>query len=304
MELWRLFRQDASARGTFPGGAGALIAGRAILTDRRREESVVITCTTRRERLPLDLTCHVFPHAAASGPANMALDEALLEWVAGGASTACLRTYGWTTPTLSLGYFQRLAEAQADPRFQSVPVVRRLTGGGAIWHHHEVTYALVVAANHPLARPSTGLYRAVHAAIASALCAAGIAAARRGGGRIGVWRPETAFIMLYGYRSGRYRDRWRQNRRQRPAQAGRSGAPARLARCWLVRVVRPSSLVSATWRTNRRGIMTGRIACSSAFPSALGLQRRRRPGSGSRSASAASELERARYQNPAWTGLR
>ncbi len=50
--------------------------------------------------------------------------------------------------------------------FQSVPLVRRLTGGGAIWHHHEVTYALVVPADHPLARPSTGLYQAVHAAIA------------------------------------------------------------------------------------------------------------------------------------------
>ena len=41
------------------------------------------------------------------GPANMALDEALLECVAGGAGTAYLRTYGWTIPTLSLGYFQR-----------------------------------------------------------------------------------------------------------------------------------------------------------------------------------------------------
>ena len=44
-----------------------------------------------------------------------------------------------------------------------------MTGGGAIWHHHEVTYALVVPANHPLARPSTELYQAVHAAIANAL---------------------------------------------------------------------------------------------------------------------------------------
>ena len=115
------------------------------------------------------MQCHVLPHETANGPVNMALDEALLERVAGGAGTAFLRTYGWTTPTLSLGYFQRLTEVQADPRFRSVPLVRRLTGGGAIWHHHEVTYALVVAANHPLAHPSTGLYEAVHAAIADAL---------------------------------------------------------------------------------------------------------------------------------------
>src|SRR6202034_1041632 len=130
--------------------------------------------------LTRETPCHVFPHEAGQGATNMALDEALLEAVAGGAGTAFLRTYGWTTPTLSLGYFQHLALVHADPRFQSVPLVRRLTGGGAIWHHHEGTYALVVAAAHPLARPSTLLYRAVHSAIAAALCAAGIAAGRRG----------------------------------------------------------------------------------------------------------------------------
>ncbi len=90
------------------------------------------------------LTCRVLPYETADGPANMALDEALLDAVAADAETAYLRTYGWTVPTLSLGYFQRLAEVQADARWQSVAVVRRLTGGGAIWHHQEVTYALIV----------------------------------------------------------------------------------------------------------------------------------------------------------------
>src|ERR1700678_3435608 len=95
-----------------------------------------------------ETTCHVLPHEAADGPANMALDEALLETGANGAGPAYLRPYGWTTPTLSLGYFQRLAELQVEPRFQSVPLVRRLTGGGAIWHHHELTYALIIPAIH------------------------------------------------------------------------------------------------------------------------------------------------------------
>ena len=105
------------------------------------------------------MTCLVLGHQTADGPANMAFDEALLETVSAGLGTALLRTYGWTTPTLSLGYFQNLDEVQADSRFQSVPMVRRLTGGGAIWHHHELTYALVVPADHPLVRPSTGLYQ-------------------------------------------------------------------------------------------------------------------------------------------------
>jgi lipoate-protein ligase A len=110
----------------------------------------------------------------------MALDEALLDTVADDPSFALLRTYGWTAPTLSLGYFQPIAQADADPRWRGVPFVRRPTGGGAIWHHHELTYALVVPAAHPLARPSTTLYHAVHSALAALLRRDGIDAAPRG----------------------------------------------------------------------------------------------------------------------------
>jgi lipoate-protein ligase A len=124
--------------------------------------------------------CRVLPYENADGPANMALDEALLDVVAGGAQTAYLRTYGWTIPTLSLGYFQRLAEARSDPRWLDVELVRRLTGGGSIWHHHELTYALVVPGVHPLSHPNTKLYRAVHLAIADTLASLGVHADRRG----------------------------------------------------------------------------------------------------------------------------
>jgi lipoyl(octanoyl) transferase len=60
-----------------------------------------------------------------------------------------------------------------------VPTVRRLSGGGAILHHHEVTYALVVPASHPRARPNAQLYRAVHAAIADLLLHLGVPAVSR-----------------------------------------------------------------------------------------------------------------------------
>ena len=63
--------------------------------------------------------CHVYPYEIADGPANMALDEALLDVVsAAGKPRAVLRTYGWSEPTLSLGYFQRLAEVRCDSRLQ------------------------------------------------------------------------------------------------------------------------------------------------------------------------------------------
>jgi lipoate-protein ligase A len=76
-------------------------------------------------------------------------------------------------PTLSLGYFQSLAQARSDPRWATVPIVRRPTGGGAIWHQHEVTYALVMPAAHPMARSRNDLYRAVHAGIVKLLASLG-----------------------------------------------------------------------------------------------------------------------------------
>jgi len=124
--------------------------------------------------------CRVLKHERGDGPWNMALDEALLDSVAADPSFAVVRTYSWSVPTLSLGYFQGIAEAEADPRWRSSPVVRRPTGGGALWHDLEVTYAVVVPSTHPATRPSSALYRAVHEAIAGRLREFGVDATRRG----------------------------------------------------------------------------------------------------------------------------
>jgi lipoate-protein ligase A len=109
----------------------------------------------------------------------MALDEAMLEAAARGGS-AYLRFYRWSEPTLSLGYFQRIAEVRSDPRWNGRPVVRRPTGGGAIWHHRELTYAIAVPPSSRLVRPNTTLYQSVHGAIAGLLVELGIPARRRG----------------------------------------------------------------------------------------------------------------------------
>jgi lipoate-protein ligase A len=122
----------------------------------------------------------VLPHESGDGPWNMALDEALLDSVAADPSHAVLRTYSWSVPTLSLGYFQAIATAEADPRWRSVPIVRRPTGGGALWHDREVTYAVVIPSTHPASRPSSSLYRAVHQAIIGQLHSLGVGASLRG----------------------------------------------------------------------------------------------------------------------------
>jgi len=112
---------------------------------------------------------------ALPGAANMAWDEALLEC----AAVPTLRLYSWAAPTVSLGYFQDLPallpSLAAAAGAQGLPaLVRRITGGGAIWHEHEVTYCLVGTLGAdgfpPLARL---LYPLLHQAIRTALMAAG-----------------------------------------------------------------------------------------------------------------------------------
>jgi lipoate-protein ligase A len=80
----------------------------------------------------------------------MAIDEALLSCFNPETSAPVLRLYGWAPPALSLGRFQD-AHAVLDLdrcRTDSIPVVRRMTGGGVIYHSDELTYSLVCAPRH------------------------------------------------------------------------------------------------------------------------------------------------------------
>lgn len=92
-------------------------------------------------------TCRLLPLAASDGSHNMAADEVLLE--AAEAGHASLRFYTWSKPTLSLGYFQPTARRTTHPLLAKLPWVRRATGGDALVHHHELTYALAVPAGKP-----------------------------------------------------------------------------------------------------------------------------------------------------------
>lgn len=73
----------------------------------------------------------------SSGAWNMAVDESLLLSHTPGAAPV-LRFYGWNPPCVSLGRFQ--SPLTSHPQ----NFVRRPTGGRAIWHQHEITYAVIL----------------------------------------------------------------------------------------------------------------------------------------------------------------
>ena len=83
----------------------------------------------------------LLPFSSADGSTNMAADEAMLESAAE-RGVASLRFYTWSEPTITLGYFQPASTVSAVPG--KLPWVRRSTGGAAIVHHHELTYALTL----------------------------------------------------------------------------------------------------------------------------------------------------------------
>ena len=85
---------------------------------------------------------------------NMGFDEAVLEGVANGSTEPTLRFYGWTPHAISIGYFQGILEevdTEACAR-SGVDIVRRITGGGAVFHADELTYSIIIPEKHPLAR--------------------------------------------------------------------------------------------------------------------------------------------------------
>jgi len=101
------------------------------------------------------------PRAAAL---NMAVDEALLET----AACPVLRFYCWRGPALSFGYFGSYADV-ADQRDKR-EIVRRWTGGGVVPHGDDLTYSVIIPANHPFfTRSSLAIYSDLHEAIRRAL---------------------------------------------------------------------------------------------------------------------------------------
>lgn len=136
----------------------------------------------------------ILDEGAFDGATNMARDEALLGGYAEGgeARLPTVRLYEWSPPALSLGRRQP-AIGSHDPSFiasEGIDLVRRPTGGRAVLHEHELTYAVVGAlgtASFPGGVLDT--YRRISRALESALRTLGVDAIAVSPSREGVRDP-------------------------------------------------------------------------------------------------------------------
>jgi lipoyl(octanoyl) transferase len=73
---------------------------------------------------------------------NMALDEAIATTVRKELAPPTLRLYGWDSPSVTIGCFQKMIDIDsAYCKSMGIPVVRRPTGGRGILHGKELTYS-------------------------------------------------------------------------------------------------------------------------------------------------------------------
>jgi lipoate-protein ligase A len=110
--------------------------------------------------------------AGRPGHEHMAVDHALLRAARDG--TAALRLYRWDPPCLSFGRNEPALERYDRDRIAALDLatVRRPTGGRAVWHAEEVTYAVTGPVD--LFGSLRTTYRVIHEMLAHAFRALGV----------------------------------------------------------------------------------------------------------------------------------
>lgn len=108
----------------------------------------------------------------------MAVDEAIMHSISRNTSLPTLRLYTWEPPCCSLGYAQSINEVDLE-RLNNLgwQIVRRPTGGRAILHADELTYAVIAPDSEPrLAGGILESYQVLSQALLNALLNLGVQA--------------------------------------------------------------------------------------------------------------------------------
>ncbi|HPI33213.1 MAG TPA: hypothetical protein PLR32_07850 [candidate division Zixibacteria bacterium] len=113
-----------------------------------------------------------YTHPALDPFRNMAVDEWLFAQAQRRPGMVVLRLYTWRTGAITFGCNQRLDHAVVHEALGGTPLIRRVTGGRALYHDPtELTYAVVVNAEGLPPGPLVGSVARTSAAIAEALTA-------------------------------------------------------------------------------------------------------------------------------------
>ena len=256
----------------------------------------------------------------------MAVDEAVLEAVAAGRQPPTLRLYRWEPPAVSIGYFQILEQAldEAACRQAGVDVVRRPTGGRAVFHHRELTYAVTLPPGHPAGVGGiTESYRILSLALQEGL--------RRLGVAVELARPSLRPPGARGVAEGacfeaasRYELEWQGRKLAGSAQMRRASgavlqhgsiplqldadlsarllAPGGRGRTFLAQVLRHRAVGLEEALGRRVAWEEAAEALAEGFGAALGVRWERAPLSSEEREQARALAER-RYRTDAWNRL-
>jgi lipoate-protein ligase A len=130
--------------------------------------------------MPSTHAAYRLPHRTETGAWHMAADLALLEWVSRGSDRLVFRTYAWDRPTLSLGRSEPYPTGWDERALarEGIAVVRRPTGGSAVLHEEEVTFAVAATIPGPWILSPRGFANLVAEALSDALRSCGVAGSR------------------------------------------------------------------------------------------------------------------------------
>jgi len=109
---------------------------------------------------------------------NMAIDEAILDARIKNLVKNTIRFYQWKPSAVSIGKFQNIQnEVQLDNcKKYGVDIVRRITGGGTVYHdaEGEITYSVITNKKDLKTEDITAVYSKIYAALSEALRILGI----------------------------------------------------------------------------------------------------------------------------------
>lgn len=110
------------------------------------------------------------------GAWHMAVDQFLTEQIEA-SRRPVMRVYQWRPWCISLGYHQSIRHIDLDQcRNDGIDVVRRQTGGRAVFHAEELTYSVILPRGHALTASVASTYEQISLGLTSGLKKIGVPA--------------------------------------------------------------------------------------------------------------------------------